>query len=269
MRISINDIYRAQERLGLPKELADSLVRKLLWDKLELTEQERLLLAAAMYIKCPHCFTVDVFRRASIRNPLRYPYGDVPGVDDASPEAKKLYRIIKHRILSARPGKPLKVNVQVIIPKEPQSKEAKEKPRQPKHQVERSIATPVGRRAHKFPANVIRLADYLWENIPRRLRARWKYIQVLNLARLIIKLSRETGVDPYSVDWAKELDWGLTYSELKDYISRRLGAKTALEPEEIKTYMEYLERTAAPVVELPEDEIQRLYEEFMMYAYAY
>ena len=74
---------------------------------------------------------------------------------------------------------------------------------------------------------------------------------------------------PYSVDWVKELDRRLTYSELKGYTSVRLEERMALEPEEINAYMEYLEESAAPVVELSEDELQKLYEEFMMYMYAY
>ncbi len=33
--------------------------------------------------------------------------------------------------------------------------------------------------------------------------------------------------------------------------------------------MEYPEKSAAPIVELPGDELQKLYEEFMMQTYAY
>lgn len=106
-------------------------------------------------------------------------------------------------------------------------------------------------RKPKWPPEVIRLADYLWENIPPKARRKWNYIQVLQLARLIITKAREKGVDPYGIDWAHEIDWSLGYSAAKEKVLSMLGSTSTPSEKELEKYMEYMERQAEmqPIVE--------------------
>jgi hypothetical protein len=226
----VEDIYRAAEKIHASREVADSLVKKLLADQLKaLTPEEKLLLAATFYIKNPYAYRFDIAKRAStVRNPLRYSYGDIPGVDtpDALPLLEKIAAML-HTPLTKYMPKPAKRELQKVAP--------------------RTVPAP---KRKTIGAEELRLADYLWENIPKRYRSKWRYIQVLNLARFIVKTAREHGMDPWAVDWAHELDWSLTYSELKNAIAQRLGAYAGPGEREIEEYMRYMEMIERTPVEM-------------------
>ena len=65
-----------------------------------------------------------------------------------------------------------------------------------------------------------------------------------------MKSCREKGIDPMSIDWAHELDWMLSYAELKRQIARRLAVGETVKPSEVEEYMRYMEMVERVPVEM-------------------
>lgn len=111
-----------------------------------------------------------------------------------------------------------------------------------------------------------RLADYLWERIPKKYRSGkdkvWTYISVLALAKAI--LSKIGKRDWKSIDWEHEIDWSQGYEAAKNYITRILGSKepTASDVDEYIKYMmraQEQEPRISPPEEIDEYELRQLF----------
>ena len=84
------------------------------------------------------------------------------------------------------------------------------------------------KKAKKLPKEVRRIAEYLWDHIPRKLKEvsnrKWTFISTLALAKYIYNKSREKGVDWKQYDWVGEIDWREGYHYAKSVVNKLLGS---------------------------------------------
>ncbi len=105
----------------------------------------------------------------------------------------------------------------------------------------------------RFDEETKRIANYLWDMIPRKYKRKplriWYYVMVLWLAYYIRKYCREKGMDWRAIDWASEIDWRQGYGYAKEYILSMLRTTLdryeELSERDIDEMMKYYERQAA------------------------
>ncbi len=148
---------------------------------------------------------------------------------------------------------------------------------------EKTIETGIPRspspRKARYTREVREFADRLWGYIPSKLKQgekkSWTYIQVLNLADMITRYSREAGIDPESIDWKHEIDWSQGYRVAVEKAKQLLlhsGSKR-LTRKEIEEYAKYVERVQRevpppplPEPAMPEEQPQEWEQESWVYA---
>jgi hypothetical protein len=91
------------------------------------------------------------------------------------------------------------------------------KPKEARKKAAKIVVTKSVKKARSLARSkeVQRIADYLWDQIPRKYREGkgrvWTYISVLALAKAIHEKTSRKGIDWKSVDWAAEIDWESGY----------------------------------------------------------
>jgi len=133
-----------------------------------------------------------------------------------------------------------------------------------KYVVKKSLtrARSIGKR---YDAATKRLARYLWNNIPRRLKEgrnrKYTFISVLALARAIRNYAREKGIDDVMNyrDWVKEIDWEYGYRSALDQAKKLIGVGKSYEgltEKEIKEFIKWAEENARRIeVEIEPDAV--------------
>jgi len=97
-----------------------------------------------------------------------------------------------------------------------------------KVEVARAVVVKAVQRARKvkqLSPRVKQIADYLWDEIPRKYKEGkdriWTYISVVALAKAIDEALGDR--DWKSVDWAQEIDWASGYRNAKAVVHKILG----------------------------------------------
>ena len=76
------------------------------------------------------------------------------------------------------------------------------------------IVKSVLKRKRKDP-QALELAHYVWDNLNKKTRRKWTFIQVYNICKILSELARDKGIDVKSIDVLHGFDWRQGYKTVK------------------------------------------------------
>lgn len=139
-------------------------------------------------------------------------------VNDYYVVVRKLKREVKKTVKKVVRKTLAKKTIKKVVRKHPEKKV----------EVARAVVVKAVQRARKvkqLSPRVKQIADYLWDEIPRKYKEGkdriWTYISVVALAKAIDEALGNR--DWKSVDWAQEIDWASGYRNAKAVVHKILG----------------------------------------------